>query len=511
MKPAQGAATGPTRSVWMTLEPFVAPALDASIEADVVITGAGIAGLSVAYELAVAGRSVVVLDPGPIGGRLAARTSGQLGFEADDLYAHLIKRRGLDEARQIHLSQRAAVDRVEQIVREEGIDCGFARVDGYLIPADVEGRELIDPEYEACRQVGLTDVAYADDAPIAGVDTGACLRFPDQARLDPARYCRGLAQRLQARGVRFFADTTVVDLEEQPERVRLRTATGHTIFAEAVVVATASPLDERIALDKKQVAYRTYLLAARTPKGASPDILLWDTASPQHQVRLLPGAEDDLLIIGGEDHRLGREDDAEERFARLELWARGRYPEMGESVMRWSGTVYEPTDHAPFIGQNPGSERVYVVTGDSRQALTTGAASGLILSDLIQGRASPWAAAYHPGRKPMKALGDVFKDNFDAAATFVEQVTGSDAVDPQSLEPGQGGVIKSGSGRAAAYREEDGSLTLLSAACTHGSCTVQFNSLERSWDCPCHGCQYGLDGTVLNGPAHEPLPQAPGG
>jgi glycine/D-amino acid oxidase-like deaminating enzyme/nitrite reductase/ring-hydroxylating ferredoxin subunit len=328
------------------------------------------------------------------------------------------------------------------------------------------------------------------------VDTGACLRFPDQARLDPARYCRGLAQRLQARGVRFFADTTVVDLEEQPERVRLRTATGHTIFAEAVVVATASPLDERIALDKKQVAYRTYLLAARTPKGASPDILLWDTASPQHQVRLLPGAEDDLLIIGGEDHRLGREDDAEERFARLELWARGRYPEMGESVMRWSGTVYEPTDHAPFIGQNPGSERVYVVTGDSRQALTTGAASGLILSDLIQGRASPWAAAYHPGRKPMKALGEV---------------TGSDAVDPQSLEPGQGGVIKSGSGRAAAYREEDGSLTLLSAACTHGSCTVQFNSLERSWDCPCHGCQYGLDGTVLNGPAHEPLPQAPGG
>jgi hypothetical protein len=256
--------------------------------------------------------------------------------------------------------------------------------------------------------------------------------------------------------VRFFADTTVVDLEEQPERVRLRTATGHTIFAEAVVVATASPLDERIALDKKQVALPHLSARRRTPKGASPDILLWGHGVAPAPVRLLPGAEDDLLIVGGEDHRIGRSDDASERFARLETWAKGRYPDLGETTLRWSSIVYEPTDHAPFIGRNPDFQQVYSVTGDSRQGLTTGAAAGLILRDLIAGRTSPWAEAYDPARSPLKPLGEVLKDNLTAAASFVEQVTGADAKALDEVEAGQGAIVRTGSARAAAYRGDDG-------------------------------------------------------
>jgi Rieske Fe-S protein len=232
---------------------------------------------------------------------------------------------------------------------------------------------------------------------------------------------------------------------------------------------------------------------------------LWDTASPQHYVRLLSGAEADLLIVGGEDHRIGRSDDASERFARLETWAKGRYPDLGETTLRWSSIVYEPTDHAPFIGRNPDFQQVYSVTGDSRQGLTTGAAAGLILRDLIAGRTSPWAEAYDPARSPLKPLGEVLKDNLTAAASFVEQVTGADAKALDEVEAGQGAIVRTGSARAAAYRGDDGEVRLLSAACTHAPCTVQFNSLEQCWDCPCHGCQYGLDGTVLNGPAYQPL------
>jgi len=489
----------------MEVEPFAAASLDGDIEADVVVAGAGMAGLSVAYELTQAGRSVVVLDSGPVGGRLSARAGGHLAFEADDLYARLIKRRGLEEARQIYESQRAAVDRVERIVREEGIDCDFARVDGYLIAADVEGRDLIDLEFDACGQVGLDEVEYADDAPIAGVDTGACLRFPNQARLHPAKYLRGLAELLNARGARLFSGAAVAELDEEEGGVRLRTGAGQVVRARTAVIATASHLNERIALDRKQAAWRTYVLAARVEKGAAADILLWDTASPHHNVRLHPGAESDLLIVGGEDHRAGRADDAEERFARLETWAKGRYPEIGETVMRWSGTVYEPTDHAPFIGRNPGYANVYVVTGDSRQALTTGAAAGLILGDLIAGRESPWAEAYDPGRPAAKGLGVVLKENFEAAAGLVGQVTGSDMIELAELEPGQGALVRLRGDRTAAFREPDGQVRLLSPTCTHAPSTVQFNSFEQLWECPGHGCQYDVDGTVVNGPAFAPL------
>jgi glycine/D-amino acid oxidase-like deaminating enzyme/nitrite reductase/ring-hydroxylating ferredoxin subunit len=492
----------------METPPLEAPALTEPLKADVAVVGSGMAGLSAAYEIQRAGRSVVVIEPGPIGGRLTPRTSGHLGFEPDDLFDALIKRRGVDDARQIYESQRAAVARVEEIVREEGIDCGFARVDGYLIASDVERWDLIDQEHEACTEVGFLDAVYADEAPLKGVDTGACLRFPQQARFDPVRYCRGLAEAIQRGGGQLFAHTPVSGVEESGDGVRLTTASGVTVTAAAAVVAANAAFQDTAGLQGKHTPFRTYLLAARVAKGEAADILLWDTDQPHRYTRLLPGAEHDLLIVGGEDHRMGRADDMEERLQKLEAWARGRFPEMGEVQMRWSGVVYEPLDHAPFIGRNPGERNVYVVTGDSRQGLTTGAAAGLILAELISGRESPWAEAYDPDRKPVKGLGEALRDNLSAAAELVEQVTGGDLTKLDDLGSGEGGLVRGEDGRAAVYRDPGGGVHVRSAACTHAACTVRFNSFERVWDCPCHGCSYDVDGTVLNGPAHQPLPEA---
>ena len=500
------AADEHSRSLWMDTAAVAAPPLDRSLQTDVVVVGAGIAGISTAYELVRAGKRVVVLDRGSLGGGMTPRSSAHLAFEIDDYYETLIRLRGLDEARQYFESQSAAVDRIEQIVLGEGVDCDFARVEGYLVAADIGDADLLDREYDACREVGL-GAAGADAAPIEGADTGACLRFAGQARFDPRKYCNALVERLQGAGGLLFADTAVTSVKEEGDGVRVTTESGFTVDASAAVVATNTPVDAGPNIHTKQAPYRTFVFAARVPKGAAADALIWDTAQPYHYVRLQPGEADDLLIVGGEDYKSAHSDDAAERFERLEAWARTRWPQMGEVTHRWSGQVFEPADKAPFIGRNGTDKNIYTVTGDSGEGLTTGVAASLILRDMITGQENPWAAVYDPERKTLKpsAVGDFLKENLDVAAKFVEHVTGGEVASTDALEPGQGAVIRLGAGKVAAFRDEAGELHMRSAVCTHMGCVVHFNSFERCWDCPCHGSQFAIDGSVLNGPAVRPL------
>ena len=495
-----------SRSLWMELEPIHAPALTEPLETDVVVVGAGIAGLSTAYELVRAGRRVVVLDRGAIAGGMTARTSAHLSFEMDDCYETLIALRGEDEARQYFLSQSAAVDRVEQIALAEGIDCDFARVDGYLIAADVGDADLLDREHDACVSVGL-NVTWAEAAPLEGADTGACLRFPAQARFHPLKYCNALAERIRDGGGLLFAQTPVTSVTEDDDRVVVTTQSGLTVTATAAVVATNTPVSAGPNIHTKQAPFRTFVFAARVPKGAAADMLLWDTAEPYRYVRVQPGEAEDLLIVGGEDYKSGHQDDAVERFDQLEAWARIRWPQMGEVTHRWSGQVFEPADKAPFIGRNGTDRNIFVVTGDSGEGLTTGVAASLILPDLIDGRENPWAAVYDPERKTLKAsaVGDFLKENLDVATSYVEHVTGGEVASTDALEPGQGAVVRINGAKVAAFRDQAGALHLRSAVCTHMGCVVHFNSFERCWDCPCHGSQFAVDGQVLNGPAVRAL------
>ena len=207
-------------SVWgKSADSRDAPALSTDASADAVVVGAGLAGLSVAYELACAGRSVVVLDRGPIGGGMTARTTAHLASELDDYYHELIDLRGLDEAQQVYRAQAAAIDRIETIARQEGITCDFKRLDGYLFLGPGADPAVLDRELEAARQVGLTGVAWAERAPIPGRDAGRCLRFPDQGRFHPLKYLDGLARCIRRNGGRLHADTIVIGVEEEGEEV----------------------------------------------------------------------------------------------------------------------------------------------------------------------------------------------------------------------------------------------------------------------------------------------------
>jgi glycine/D-amino acid oxidase-like deaminating enzyme/nitrite reductase/ring-hydroxylating ferredoxin subunit len=476
------------------------PALAHDLTTDVCIVGAGIAGLTTAYLLRREGCGVILLDDGPIVSGETERTTAHLASAQDDRFFQIEKVHGQAGARIAYESHAAAIEKVEEIVARENIDCDFERLDGYLFVPPGESTDILERELGAARRIGFPGVRMVERAPCGEFDSGPALQFPNQGQFHPTKYLAVLARALIRNGGQIFAHTHAISMEGG-RMTRVVCANGHTISAKALVVATNTPVNDRVTMHTKQAPYRTYVIGARIPSGSITKALYWDTMEPYHYVRL----QEDLLIAGGEDHKTGQAHDGELRFQNLEAWTRQRFP-IGKVEFRWSGQVIEPVDYMAFIGPNPGDNgNVFIATGDSGQGMTHGTIAGMLLTDLITGRPNAWAKLYDPSRKPMSTLGEFARENLNVAARYRDYVTRGDARPDAPLPPDSGVVVRRGLKKIAVYADLAGNLHECSAVCPHMKCIVEWNAVEKTWDCPCHGSRFDQYGHVLNGPANTDL------
>ncbi|HET7730229.1 MAG TPA: FAD-dependent oxidoreductase [Usitatibacter sp.] len=496
-------APAQARSPWMNFPTPEFPPLTRDTRVDVCVVGAGIAGLSTAYLLTRKGKRVMVIDDGPIGGGMTCRTTAHLSNAIDDRYHEVERLHGEDGARLAAQSHTAAIEAIEAIVRQERIDCDFTRLDGYLfLPPDGDPDELLR-EYSAALRAGVEGLVWEDRAPIEGFDTGRCLRFPRQGQFHPLKYLSGLAHALVRDGGTIHCGVHAERIEGGASPC-VHTASGYRIDCTDVVVATNTPINDRVAIHTKQAPYMTYVVALRVPRGTVATALYWDTLDEYHYVRL-NRPDGDILIVGGEDHKTGQADDSERRWANLELWARERFPMAREVVNRWSGQVMETLDYLAFIGRNPGDDHVYVATGDSGMGMTHGTLAGIIITDLIHGAEVPWARLYDPSRKMLRAAGEFARENANVAWQYTDWVSGGEVESADSIRAGSGAVLRRGIHKVAIYRDPLGEVHEMSAACTHLGCIVRWNAADNTWDCKCHGSRFDALGHVINGPANVDL------
>ena len=501
-----------TTPVWAELHrlPVAAP-LSADATADVCVVGAGVAGLTTAALLAREGAKVVVLDAAQPGVGESSRTTAHLANAIDDRFYNIARWHGREGARLAARSHGAAIDRVQAFAEELDIACDFRRLPGYLFADREQDEAALDEELEAARAAGLREVAFTP-WPIEGAPGPRCLRFPGQAQISPWPYLAALTDEIVRRGGRVHGATRVHDVMEGRTAI-IRTETGLRVAAKSLVVATNTPINDRFAIHTKQHPYRTYVASLLVPEDSMSLGLFWDNGDPYHYVRLAPSRVPGMcaLIVGGEDHRTGEAEEAEARFARLEAWARGRFPVLEDSpAVRWSGQVMETIDGLGFIGRNPGlHENTYVATGDSGMGMTHGTLAGMIITDLILARANPWSHLYSPNRVTLTAALTFAKENFQVARHYLDWGRRAAKDEADGLAPGSGRVVQRGLQKIALYRDPQGSFHECSAVCPHLGCVVTWNNLEHTWDCPCHGSRFQADGTVLTGPASESLAPTP--
>ncbi|WP_299529015.1 FAD-dependent oxidoreductase [uncultured Streptomyces sp.] len=495
-------------SYWMdTVPPPPLPSLDGDREADVVVIGGGVAGLSAAWELARAGRSVVVLEADRLAAGVTGYTTAKLTAAHSLLYDHLRTTRGPEGAGQYARSQQASVERVASVAAELGIDCDLERAPAFTYTTEGGQLDALRAEADAASEAGL-NAAFVTETDLPFPVAGA-VRIERQAQFHPRKYLLALAADLRAGGAALYERTRVTGLEEG-EPCRVTTESGATVTARDVVVATHYPVFDRALLFARLSPRRELVVAAPVPAASAPTGMYLTEDDGKRSVRTAPyGDGGRLLIVTGESFTPGT-GDAREGFLRLDAWLHTRFPEAGPTAYYWAAQDNDVSDRVPMIGLfHPGARHVYVATGFGGWGMSGGVMAGQLLAATLTGAKPAWADLYEPRRlwSSVREAPALLKQQADVARHFVGDRLRPTHVDSaDDITPGTGGIVRVRGKRCAVYRDEEGTAHAVSARCTHLGCLVAFNQAETTWECPCHGSRFGVDGEVLQGPAVHPLP-----
>ena len=477
--------------------------LQNDLTVDVAIVVGGITGITAAYLLSRAGKRVALLEAWDI-------ARGSTGLYTGNLYApvgeHLYKiEQSFNEEtmRTVASSRSAAVDFIESIVHEFNIDCHFQRVPWYLFSNSVDDT-TVEKEREAARKCNLPVSDMVD----AGFPFPArtVLRVDNQAQFNPLSYTQTLASRIQNQDCQIFERTKVTKIENGSPCI-VHTDMGK-VTAQQVIMATHTPKGV-YGVHTAMGPYREYALAVRLkPEANYPGGgIYWEQLAVEHySMRPYSDETGHYLLILGEPHKVGQQEHTGEHFQKLEQALSARFP-IDSIEYTWSAQNYKPSDKLPFIGPDGANSNVYIATGFAADGLTYGTLSAMIISDQILGIDNPWSKTYDANRFTLVASAAEFiKENVNVAYEFVKDyISGNDEVHFADIQAGDGKVVEFDSEKVAAYRDETNQLHLVSAICPHMKCVVHFNAAYRTWDCPCHGSRFTIDGEVIEGPAIHAL------
>jgi glycine/D-amino acid oxidase-like deaminating enzyme/nitrite reductase/ring-hydroxylating ferredoxin subunit len=476
-------------SIWeLSAQSEAFPTLKGDLDIDVCVVGAGITGVTAAYLLKRAGKRVALVDRKTVGSGDTGRTTAHLTAILDRSYAELIRTFDRATAKLAWEGSMEAIGLIEELAAREGIACDFKRVDAVqFAPKGATTRDVHHDE-QALRSLGVTTHPVGD-IPLHNADG---YRVTDQGRVHPLKLVNGLARRVHGGGSLVLEHTAVVGFDGEAAETP-----GGRIRAGKFIFATHTPIEELVGSHLRLTPMQTYVVAVPRVDSFEDD-LFFDNLDPYHYVR----NHARWLIVGGADHPTGARQDTEGSFADLEHYVRRNIKAEPRILARWSGEIFDPADGLPYIGA--GGKGEFFATGFSGTGITFGTLAGGILRDLALGEPNRYAEAFSPHR--VSGWPELVTHNLNAAWHFTQdrmRVADPEVID--NLAPGEGVVVRLAGRPVAVCKHGDGSLSAVSAVCTHLRCLVNWNRAEQTWDCPCHGSRFSSAGEVHAGPAARAL------
>jgi glycine/D-amino acid oxidase-like deaminating enzyme/nitrite reductase/ring-hydroxylating ferredoxin subunit len=496
---------GQLESPWLTQLPVYTKQSDKPEEVyDVLVIGGGITGITAALMLQKTGKKCLIAEAHTIGFGTTGGTSAHINTFADTTYAEAERAFGETGARLFAEAITEGLGIIRSNVETYRIDCDFESKKGYIFAEDDEQAKQLEDLYKGTLKVGV-NISYTTEVPIPLAYQKAVI-LEGQAQFHPIKYILALADEFTKAGG-IVLEHTKIDFLKHKEDLHIAKAGDKEIHSRKVIYATHIP-PGITSFNFRCAPYRSYVIAAKLTGNNYPDALIYDVYDPYHYIRSHKIGDDQLLFVGGNDHKTGHEN-PEQAFDELEKYVRKHYS-VSSIIYKWSSQYYIPDDGFPYIGQMPeAAVGVYCATGFNGNGMMLGTISAKILSDLITGKPSKYENVFNPSRiKPVAGFTEFVKENADVAYHFiVDRFTIKETDSLKRLQPGTGRLVELEGKKVAAYRDNKGNIHALNPVCTHAKCIVNWNPEEKSWDCPCHGARYDINGIVLNGPANKNLEQ----
>lgn len=481
------------------------PQLTTDIEVDVAIVGGGITGISTAMILSNTGMKVAVLEAFEVGTGTTGSSTGNLYAPIDERLFSISSKHDEDTMRSVAISRTVAVAQIEQWISEHHIDCDFHRVPWHLFTTEETNSEddKVKKEYDAVKKAELpvTDTLPLE-FPIKNIS--AITTIANQAQFNPLKYVQELANAIADDHCQIYEHTKVTNVEDGSPCI-VHTANGK-VRAKKVIMATHSPKGI-YGVHTAMEPHREYAMAFKLRSNLPARGIYWHVKkSQQYSIRPYSNESGNFLLILGEPHKVGHKEHNEDSFKKIEEYARKHF-DVESIEYTWAAQNYKPADNLPYIGTSPLEKNIFIATGFAADGLVYGTLSGMIISDTILGKENKWAKNYSPKRfKPVASATDFIKENVTTAASLIKDyLFYGNADELNEVKPGEGKTLKIDGERVAAYRDDNGKIHVVSAVCTHLGCIVHWNNGEKSWDCPCHGSRFSVDGEVLEGPAYQNL------
>ncbi|HEY8159671.1 MAG TPA: FAD-dependent oxidoreductase [Methylobacter sp.] len=464
-------------------------------EADVVIIGGGITGLTSALLLSEAGKKVIVLEALQIGLGTTGNSTGNLYMTVDEYLSGIKKKWGIEVMKTVAHSRKEAISLIEANITKYNLDCDFYRTSFNLFAEDLDKdiEEFIEEELQALTEAGAT-VSIGSN-PGLPFEVKKSLTVEGQAQFHPLKYVRGLAEILKDT-CEIHENSQVIDFDEDEGIVKTKDG---SVKATHVVMATHTPKGI-YGVHTVLGPYREYGVAAELLSGEMPKGVFWSLNQPKRSVRCFKDGDKDYVLVIGDKYKTGHGNDTGKYVQDIEDYLKAHF-NIGPVTHVWAGQQYRPADNLPYIGKH--GDSMYFLTGFASDGLVYGTLASMIVSDMIVGKVNKWEDIYKLSRfAPAKSFAKFFKENAENLVQYLKGAPSDAEADSMEEVPlGEGKVIEKDGEKLAVYKDENGVNHVCSAICTHLKCTVNWNPSEKSWDCPCHGSRFKTNGQVIEGPA----------
>ena len=493
----------PPHSYWINSTPKTQyPSLTEDITVDVAIIGGGIAGISCAYLLKKEGLKVAVIEADHIAQGTSGHTTAKITSQHELIYNKIKNQMGEELAKQYAEANEFAIHEIKRIADENNINCDFVPQPSFVYTQQDKFIKEINDEVEVASNLGIK-AAYVEELPL-DIQIKAGIRFENQAQFHPRKYLLGLAKEINNNGSHIFEKSRVVDIEEGINYI-LTTAEGKKVTSEKVIIASHYPFYNKAGLYFSRIYTEMSYVVAFRAKEKYPGGMYINAEEPARSLRSQNSEDGELIFVGGDHHKTGQGVDTIKHYEALIDFAAHNF-EVEDILYRWSTQDCMTLDGIPYVGHYTSkTPNLYIATGYGKWGMTNGMASAMLLKDLIIKEESPWKEVYNPSRRNLASSAKKFiSHNFNVAVNLLEGKL-SIPSDNVEINLGEGEIIAINGKRYGAYRDEQGSLHVVNTTCTHMGCELNWNSAERSWDCPCHGSRFSYKGKVIEGPATKPL------